>query len=74
MHLVTRTTGTMNLHGAKAIQPSPRRKEDLPPTYPAGRTCSRPGCWHPLSIYNRGPECHSCWTESLPAEEREMAA
>jgi hypothetical protein len=73
MHLVTRTTGTMNLHGAKAIQPSPR-KEDLPRTYPKGRICSRRSCTQPLSVYNRGPECHSCWLQSLPAEEREMAA
>jgi len=73
MELVTRTTRTMNLHGAKAIQPAPR-KEDLPPTYPKGRICSRLGCTQPLSVYNRGPECNACWLASLPAEEREMAA
>jgi hypothetical protein len=71
MELVTRTTRTQHLHGAPVTR-IPRPK-DLPPTYPAGRICSRPSCDHPLSIYNKGPECHACWMASLPAEEREAA-
>lgn len=73
MELRTRTTGTMHLHGARPLQAVPRRKADIPPTFPKGRICSRPGCWHPLSVYNQGPECNSCWMASLPAEEREAA-
>jgi hypothetical protein len=72
MHLVTRTSGTMHLHGARPIQAIPR-KTDLLPTYPKGRVCSTKGCGTILNQYNAGPRCHGCWLSSLPAEERAAA-
>jgi len=71
MDLITRTTRTM-LPGQHVT--SVPRKRDLQPTFPKGRICSRPACDHELSVYNPGPECHSCWIASLPPEERCEAA
>lgn len=74
MELRTRTTGTMHLHGARPLQAVPRRKADLPPTFPKGRICKEPACETILSVFNGTETCSACWMASMPAEEREMAA
>jgi hypothetical protein len=65
MQLKTRTSR------GRPIESQPRRKDDVPPTYPKGRVCAASRVCNGafLSIYHAGPDCYQCSPQGFPSVE-----